>query len=61
MDFIFNIFIELFQPIGNLFANKILPKGMVESDSTISVLIGGLIVIITLIKLGVVLVKIIGA
>ena len=60
MDFMIDVFIEFFQPIGNVFVNKILPRGMVEEDSIISVFIGGLIVIISLMVLGVLLVKLFG-
>jgi hypothetical protein len=60
MDFIVNIIIELFQPIGNLFAKKALPKGMVEENSTMSVFLGGLIVIAALIILGFLLIKFVG-
>lgn len=60
MDFIINIFIELFQPVGNLFAKKALPKGMVEENSTMSAFLGGLIVISALVILGLLLIKFFG-
>jgi hypothetical protein len=52
MDFIFQLFIELVQPVGNFFAKKMLPKGMIEENSILSIFIGGLLVIATLIVLG---------
>ncbi len=60
MDFIINLIIELFQPIGNLFAKKALPKGMVEENNTMSTFLGGLMVIAALIILGFLLIKLAG-
>lgn len=60
MDYIFQIIIELIQPIGNLFAKRVLPKGLVEEDSTLSVFLGGLIVITILVILGFLLIKFTG-
>lgn len=60
MDFIVNLIIELFQPIGNFFVKNALPKGMVEENSTMSTFLGGLVVIVVLSVSGFLLIKFIG-
>ncbi len=60
MDFIIDIVIEVCKLIGNLFAKFVLPKGMVEEDSILSVFLGSLIVITALMILGFTLIKFMG-
>lgn len=57
MDLIINITIELFQPVGNFFSKRILPKGLVEEDSILSTFLGFLIVITLVVILGFILIK----
>ena len=60
MDFIIDIVIEFFKLTGNLFAKRVLPKGMVEEDSILSVFLGSLVVITALMIFGFTLIKFMG-
>jgi len=46
LETIVDIIAEFIRPVGNLFVRYVLPKGSVDTDSEISTLIGGLLVIL---------------
>ncbi len=44
MDWLVQIFVDLVKPTGNFFVRYILPKGVVEKDSTMSIVFGAILI-----------------